>query len=236
MTISCVAIDDEPPALELLTRYMAKFNQLLLVQTFSDAITGSEYLRNNPVDLLFIDINMPDISGLDLVKSLEQKPMIVFTTAYKKFALDGFELDAIDYLLKPISFERFTKAVNKAIEYHQFKNKTAPAPHDNLFVYSEYKMVKIITADILYIESLEDYIRIHLKDESRVMTLMTMKKVLDSLPPHKFSRIHRSYIVANEAVKTIHNRKAMLINGKELPVSESYLDFIDKWKNQSFHS
>jgi two-component system LytT family response regulator len=233
MAITCVAIDDEPPALLLLMQYIAQFGQLQLVHTFSDAISGSEYLRNNPVDLLFIDINMPDISGLDLVKSLEQKPMIVFTTAYKKFAVDGFELDAIDYLLKPISLERFAKAVTKATEYHQFKNHTTSLPYENLFVYAEYKMVKIATADILYIESLEDYIRIHLKNDTRVMTLMTMKKVLDNLPEARFSRIHRSYIVANEAVKTIHNRKATLSNEKELPISESYLDFIDKWKSQT---
>lgn len=233
MPITCIAIDDEPPALLLLTQYIAQFNQLQLVHTFSDAISGSEYLRNNPVDLLFIDINMPDITGLDLVKSLEQKPMIVFTTAYKKFALEGFELDAIDYLLKPVSPERFAKAVNKAVEYHQFKNQTVPQPYENLFVYSEYKMVKIAAADIVYIESLEDYIRIHLKNDTRIMTLMTMKKVLDSLPPDKFSRIHRSYIVANEAVTTIHNRKATLSNEKELPISESYLDFIDKWRSRT---
>lgn len=233
MPITCIAIDDEPPALLLLTQYIGQFNQLQLVHTFSDAISGSEYLRNNPVDLLFIDINMPDITGLDLVKSLEQKPMIVFTTAYKKFALEGFELDAIDYLLKPVSQERFARAVNKAVEYHQFKNQTAPKPYENLFVYSEYKMVKIAAADIIYIESLEDYIRIHLKNDIRIMTLMTMKKVLDSLPADKFSRIHRSYIVANEAVKTIHNRKATLSNEKELPISESYLDFIDNWRSRT---
>ncbi|MFD2918702.1 LytR/AlgR family response regulator transcription factor [Terrimonas rubra] len=233
MPITCIAIDDEPPALLLLSQYIAQFNQLQLVHTFSDAISGSEYLRNNPVDLLFIDINMPDITGLDLVKSLEKKPMIVFTTAYKKFALEGFELDAIDYLLKPVSPERFAKAVNKAVEYHQFKNQTARLSYENLFVYSEYKMVKITAADIVYIESLEDYIRIHLKNDTRIMTLMTMKKVLDSLPPDKFSRIHRSYIVANEAVKTIHNRKATLSNEKELPISESYLDFIDNWRRQT---
>lgn len=233
MPITCIAIDDEPPALLLLTQYITQFNQLQLMHTFSDAISGSEYLRNKPVDLLFIDINMPDITGLDLVKSLDQKPMIVFTTAYKKFALEGFELDAIDYLLKPISPERFAKAVNKAVEYYQFKNQTAPQPYENLFVYSEYKMVKIAAADIIYIESLEDYIRIHLKNDTRIMTLMTMKKVLDSLPPGKFSRIHRSYIIANEAVKTIHNRKATLSNGKELPISESYLDFIEKWRSRT---
>ena len=139
-------------------------------------------LRQNPVDLLFIDINMPDITGLDLVRSLEEKPMIIFTTAHKKFAMDGFELDAVDYLLKPISFERFSKAVNKATEYFEYKKKSKTEEAESLFVYSEYRMVKIPLADIEYIESLEDYIRINLTTGKPMMTLMTMKKVLEKLP------------------------------------------------------
>src|SRR5882724_6223765 len=124
MTIKCVAIDDEPPALELIKEYLAKFSGLQLVQTFDDGISAVEFLRHTPIDLLFIDINMPDITGLDLVRSLEQKPMVIFTTAHKKFAAEGFDLDAVDYLLKPVSFERFSKAVNKAIDYYEYKKKT----------------------------------------------------------------------------------------------------------------
>ncbi len=230
MLIKCIAIDDEPPALLLLKEYIAQCPGLQLVQTFDDAITGSEFLRQHPVDLLFIDINMPDISGLDLVRSLDKKPMIIFTTAHKKFALDGFELDAVDYLLKPISFDRFAKAVNKATEYFEYKMKPATQESENLFVYSEYRMVKIPLADIEYIESLEDYIRIHLSAGKPVMTLLTMKKVLEKLPATAFSRIHRSYIVATDKVRSVLNRKAKLISGIELPISDSYLDFINEWK------
>ena len=230
MSIKCIAIDDEPPALVLLRQYIAQCPGLQLLQTFDDAITGSEFLRQNPVDLLFIDINMPDITGLDLVRSLEEKPMIIFTTAHKKFAMDGFELDAADYLLKPISFERFSKAVNKATEYFEYRKKSKTEETENLFVYSEYRMVKISLTDIEYIESLEDYIRINLTTGKPVMTLMTMKKVLEKLPTGKFKRIHRSYIVAVDKVKSILNRKARLISGAELPISDSYLDFITGWK------
>lgn len=230
MPIRCVAIDDEPPALMLIREYAARCPELQLLHSFDDAISGGEFLRQNTIDLLFIDINMPDITGLDLVRSLGEKPMIIFTTAHKKFAIDGFELDAVDYLLKPISFERFSKAVSKATEFFEYRKKPATEEIENLFVYSEYRMIKIPLADIEYIESLEDYIRINLTTGKPIMTLMTMKKVLEKLPASKFKRIHRSYIVAADKVKSIQNRKARLSSSVELPISDSYLDFIDEWK------
>ncbi|WP_315817244.1 LytR/AlgR family response regulator transcription factor [Paraflavitalea speifideaquila] len=143
MSLKCIAIDDEPPALALIREYLLRFPDLQLVQTFDDAISGAEYLRQQPVDLLFIDINMPDITGLDLVRSLQEKPLVIFTTAYKKFAHEGFELDAIDYLLKPISFERFSRAVHKAIEYHAYKTKPRYEAEESLFIYAEYRMIKL---------------------------------------------------------------------------------------------
>jgi len=231
MSLKCIAIDDEPLALALIKEYVSKTNSLELVQTFEDAIAGGEYLRRHPVDLLFIDINMPDVSGLDLVRSLEERPMIIFTTAHKKYAIEGFELDAIDYLLKPINYERFSKAVNKAIEYHEYK-RSKQVVDESLFVYSEYRMLKIPVKDIEYIESLEDYIKIHILNSKPVLTLMTLKGVLEKLPSSKFSRIHRSYIVANDKVRSIQNRKVMLASLIELPVSESYLGFISDWKKR----
>ncbi|MBN8876451.1 MAG: response regulator transcription factor [Sphingobacteriales bacterium] len=228
--LKCIAIDDEPPALELIREYVARFPQLQLVQTFDDAVSGAEYLRQTAADLLFLDINMPDITGLDLARALQARPMIIFTTAYKKFAFEGFELDAIDYLLKPISFDRFSKAVNKAIEYNEYKNKPAEAETDHLFVYSEYRMLKIPLSEIDYIESLEDYIKIHLNQAKPILTLMTLKGVLEKLPPGKFSRIHRSYVVASGKVVAIQNRKVKLGSGVELPISDSYTSFIKQWK------
>jgi DNA-binding LytR/AlgR family response regulator len=232
MYLKCIAIDDEPPALEVIKEYVSKFPGLQLMQTFDDAISGGEFLRNTFVDILFADINMPDITGLDLVRSLKEKPMIIFTTAHKKFAHDGFELDAIDYLLKPISFERFSKAVNKAMEYNKYKKQAKNETAESLFVYSEYRMVKISLKQIEYIESLEDYIKIHLINAKPVLTLMTLKGVLEKLPADQFKRIHRSYIVAVDKVNSILNRKAKLQSSAELPISDSYADFINEWKKQ----
>lgn len=228
MEIKCVAIDDEPLALELIKQYVEQFPALKLVRTFNDAISGAEFLRMHPVDLLFIDINMPDITGIDLVRSLAQKPLTIFTTAYKKFAFEGFELEAIDYLLKPIDFDRFKKAVNRAIEFYQYKHGSL-MQEESLFVRSEYRVIKIPLSEIEYIESLEDYVKIHLSDQKPVLSLMTLKNVLEKLPAEQFRRIHRSYIVAVNKVKSIQNRKVKLLSSAELPVSNNYLDFIDEW-------
>ena len=229
MTLKCIAIDDEPLALRLIDEYVSRFPALQLVNTFDDAISGAEFLKARPVDLLFIDINMPDITGIDLVRSLEVKPMVIFTTAYKNFAFEGFELEALDYILKPIDFKRFEKAVEKAIDYHRYKNQTpGEQPDESLYVYSEYRMVKIDLGAIEYIESMEDYIKIHLTDAKTVLTLMPMKKVLEKLPVDKFQRIHRSYIVPVNKIRSIQNRKVKLTD-VELPVSESYADFVRTW-------
>ncbi|OQP67423.1 DNA-binding response regulator [Niastella vici] len=230
MQLKCIAIDDEPLALELLKEYISRFPQLKLVHTFDDAISAVELLRNTRVDLLFIDINMPDITGIDLVRSLQEKPLIIFTTAHKQFAIEGFELDAVDYLLKPINIDRFTRAVHKAIDYYKYKNTPALEDNDCLFVHSEYKLVKIQLSEIEYIESLEDYIKIHIAGAKPVLTLMSMKKVLEKLPADKFQRIHRSYIVSVAKVKSIQNRKVQLSGGVELPISDSYVNFINSWK------
>ena len=232
MQIKCVAIDDEPLALELIKEYTAKFPELKLVQTFDDAISGAEFLRGHDIDVLFIDINMPDITGIDLVRSLEKKPLTIFTTAYKKFAFEGFELEAIDYLLKPIDFARFSKAVSRAVEFYQYKQSTKPGNVESLFVRSEYRMIKVDFDKIQFIEGLEDYIKIHVEGDKPVLTLMTLKTVLEKLPADRFRRIHRSYIVAVDRVKSILNRKALLDSGVELPVSNNYLDFITDWMNK----
>ena len=230
MQLKCVAVDDEPLALELLQEYISRFPQLKLVHTFDDAISAVELLRNTKADLLFIDINMPDITGIDLVRSLQEKPLIIFTTAHKQFAIEGFELDAVDYLLKPINIDRFTRAVQKAIDYFKYKNTPPQEDNDSLFVHSEYKLVKIPLNDIDYIESLEDYIKIHIAGAKPVLTLLSMKKVLEKLPAEKFQRIHRSYIVSVSKVRSIQNRKVQLSTAVELPISYSYVQFINNWK------
>lgn len=229
MVLKCIAIDDEPLALRLVSEYISRFPALQLVKTFDDAISGAEFLKAKPIDLLFIDINMPDITGIDLVRSLPVKPIVIFTTAYKNFAYEGFELEALDYILKPIDFKRFEKAVEKAIDYYRYKNKATNEPtEESLYVYSEYRMVKIELSTIEYIESMEDYIKIHLTNAKTVLTLMPLKKVLEKLPADKFQRIHRSYIVPVNKIRSIQNRKVKLTD-VELPVSESYQDFIRNW-------
>lgn len=228
--LKCVAIDDEPLALELMEKYISKFPSLQLLQTFDDAVSGAEYLKLNQVDLLFVDINMPDITGLDLVRSLTEKPIVIFTTAYKNFAFEGFELEALDYLLKPIDLNRFTKAVEKAVEYYQYKhNNKSEQQQQSLYVYSEYRMVKINLADIEYIESMEDYVKIHTTGEAKpILTLMPLKKALEKLPADQFKRIHRSYVISVNKVKSIHNRKLKLAD-IELPIGDSYSESVRSW-------
>jgi two-component system, LytTR family, response regulator len=228
MNIKCIAIDDEPLCLVLLKQYISRFPELELDGLFDDAIAGAEFMKQRPPGLLFIDINMPGINGVDLVRSLEQKPMIIFTTSHKEFAIDGFELDAVDYLLKPITIERFTKAATKAIEYYQFKNAVEANKSNALFVRAEYQVVKIDHDDIEYIESVSDYLKIHRTTEKPLMTLMTIKAMLGKLPSHQFKRIHRSYIVPVKKIKSV-TKKKLRLNSVELPVSDKYMDVIEEW-------
>jgi len=232
MAVRCVAIDDEPLALEIIKAYVSRFPNLELLQVFEDAIAASEFLRQTPIDILFVDIQMPDITGIDLVRSLKEKPIVIFTTAYKNFAFEGFELEALDYLLKPIDFTRFEKAVRKALDYLEYKNKPSEEPVEYLYVHSEYRLVQINLNEIEYIESLEDYIKIHIQNGKPILALMPLKKVLEKLPADKFKRIHRSFVVPITKVTTIQNRKVKLNSGKELPISDSYAGFIQEWKSK----
>jgi len=229
MQLKCIAIDDEPLALEVIKKHVNDFPELKLLQTFDDAISGAEFLKKTLVDLLFIDIDMPDISGIDLVRTLQNKPMVIFTTAYKNYAYEGFELEAIDYLLKPIDLKRFTVAVQKALDYAKYKTQDKDEEGESIYVHSEYRMLKINLKDVEYIESMQDYIKIHLVGlEKPILTLMPMKAVLEKLPATQFARIHRSYAVAIKRVKSIYNRKVK-IGVVELPVGNSYADFIKEW-------
>ncbi len=229
MELKCIAIDDEPLALEVIKKHIADFPQLKLLHTFEDAISAAEYLRNNTIDLLFIDIDMPDITGIELVRSLKEKPMVIFTTAHKAFAYEGFELEALDYLLKPIDLKRFSAGVNKAVDYAKYKATGQSEMDGSLYVHSEYRMIKIELKEIEYIESMQDYIKIYLSNiEKPVLTLMSLKGVLEKLPQTEFARIHRSYAVAIKKIKSIHNHKAKL-KTIELPIGNNYSDFIQSW-------
>lgn len=229
--LTCVAVDDEPLALALMKNYIDANENLVFEQSFSDAIIAAAYLKENQVDLLLLDIHMPDISGIELFKQLEHKPMVIFTTAYKDFAFEGFELNAVDYLLKPIEYLRFKKAIDKALEYTQFKNNADTGEEEALFVHSEYKLIKILLKDIVAVESLEDYVKIHLTNGKMILTLMTLKKMQEKLPSKKFVRLHRSFIAALKEIKQVANRKATMSNGQVIPISESNLSAIETWKN-----
>ena len=228
MILKCIAIDDEPLALRLIGEYVSRFATLQLIRTFEDAISAAEFLKSTAVDLVFLDINMPDITGIDLARSLTVKPMIIFTTSYRNYAYEGFELEAIDFVEKPIEFERFARAVEKALLFYQYKNRANEKPKDtdeNLYVQSEYRVIKIDLNTIGYIESMENYIRIHLTNGKPVLTLMPLKEVLKKLPSAKFQRIHRSYIVPVGKIRSLQNRKVQL-TGIELTVSDAYYEVI----------
>lgn len=222
MPIRCIAIDDEPLALELIQYYVSLHSELQLIATFDDALQARQYLQTHEVDLMFADINMPDINGLQLVESLSKKPMVIFTTAYKKFAYEGFELQAIDYLLKPIGPERFAKAIQKlkdAFLLQQQKKEQVEQP--SIYVRSDYKMLRIVLDQIQYIEGLEDYIRIHVDGSRPVLTLMSLKAMEETLPADLFIRIHRSYIIPIKRIVAIQGKEIQL-PGISLPIGKKY--------------
>jgi len=225
-----MAIDDEPHALRVLEQYVKKLPEISWIEPSTDAIEGIERLKAAKPDLLLLDIQMPDISGLDLARALTEPPLIIFTTAFRQFAFEGFELNAIDYLLKPISFPRFQKAIEKARDYAAFLQQRELAEDQSLLIYVSYELVKIPLREILYIESVEDYIRVHRLNEKPVLSLITLKSIEEKLPPENFQRIHRSFIVNTKRIRSIRNKKLELDSGDILPVSQSHADFIRHWK------
>jgi DNA-binding LytR/AlgR family response regulator len=236
MKIRCIAIDDEPFALKQVCNYVEKTPFLNLVSTFNSALKAVEFVSNNRIDLLFLDIQMPDLSGIEFAKILNNNSKVIFTTAYQQFALEGFKVDAIDYLLKPFSYEEFLTASNKALKYFELLEKAEKKieTSDNyLFVKAEYKIRKINFNEILYIEGLKDYVRIYIENEKPVMSLISMKLLDEKLPASKFMRIHRSYIVNVEKIKIIE-RSRIVFGDKYLPVSDGYKDEFQKYVNSKF--
>lgn len=228
--IRCIAIDDEPLALELLQDNISKVPFLQLVAACDNAMEALQIIEKQPVDLIFLDIQMPGLTGLQLIQSMTVKPMFILITAYEKYALEGFNLDVTDYLVKPVALDRFIKACYKAKELFELKNASkennAPANSEYFFVNVEYSLVKITIADIMYIEGLKDYIKIHLKSSSKpVVTRMPMKTIEEQLPAKQFIRIHKSYI-AGVAYITSVRKTSLFIDTTELPVSENYRDAI----------
>ena len=227
--LRCIAVEDEPLALDLLEDNIRQIPFLQLVKRCKNAFEATEILQTENVDLIFLDIQMPGITGLQFLKSLPSPPMVIFITAYKNFALDGFELGVIDYLIKPISFERFLKAVNKAIEYSNFKNnQSINILKEYLFVYSEYNLVKIVVNDIKYIEGLKDYIKIHVFNfDKPIITRLSIKAMEENLPSNKFVRTHKSFVVAIDKIKSLRNSRIKL-DDAEIPLSDHYKEHFFK--------
>ncbi len=229
MKINCVAIDDEPLALEIISEYCSQISYINLMSTFTSPVESINFLKSNKVDLLFLDIQMEQLTGIQLLNVIKTQPLVIFTTAYDSFAMIGYDLDVVDYLLKPISFERFLKAVNKAFEKLQ-PEKTHPSDsiqlqhepikHDYFFVKTDFKMQKINFNDVLYIEGQSDYLKI-VTEKERFMTLMSFKKLEDILPAEHFMRVHKSYVVALPKIEFVE-RNRIKIKDQLIPISESY--------------
>lgn len=231
--IRCMVVDDKPLAVDILTNYIAKISDLTLVFSSTNPLEALEYVMKNEVDLIFLDIQMPQLNGVQFMKIVQGKTKVILTTAYAEFALDGFENDAIDYLLKPISFERFYKSVQKAQHYFNAV-VTKPSPEDNptikdqefIFVKTEYKLIKINIDDILYIEGLQNYISIYTKNE-KVISLQNIKRMEEQLPNHKFIRVHKSYVVAINKIDSIE-RSRLYIGDATIPLGDTYRDHFYK--------
>jgi len=234
--INCIAIDDEPLALKQIDGYIAKTPFLNLVASFESALEVLNYLNDNKVDLMFVDIQMPDLNGMDMVKSLKNRPEVIFTTASKEFAVEGFKIDALDYVLKPIDYASFLKAANKAKEYFELRNMQPDkltANNNYLFIKSEHKIVRIEIDKILFIEGMSEYVRIHLENAKPVMSLIRMKSIEQRIPSTQFMRVHRSFIVNLTKITTIE-RNCIVFDKIYIPVGDKYRNIFQSYIDENF--
>ena len=233
--INCIAVDDEPLALKLLQDNISKVPYLNLVASCSDAFQAIKALQDHRVELIFIDIQMPGLSGLQFISSLENKPLAIFITAYKQYALEGYDLAVVDYLVKPVSLERFIKSCNRAKEMYELKSLKQQAkgnpPNDYMFLNVDYSQVKLMFNDIIWIEGLRDYIKIHLKSTNKPMVVRaSFKSIETELPPRKFIRIHKSYIISVDSITAIR-KNSLFIKDLELPIGETFRAEVEKLVN-----
>ncbi|MCU0467413.1 MAG: LytTR family DNA-binding domain-containing protein [Arcicella sp.] len=228
-TIRCIVLEDEEPAQNLMRNYFNRIPELELVEVFDNAIDASDFLAENTIDLIFTDIEMPRLSGLDFIRMLSYKPHVIIITAYPNFALEGFELDAIDYLKKPVSFDRFKKAVEK-VQRMYINNSVEESPAEMaMYVKESGKMMKIEFRDILYVEGLKDYVKIIVSNSDRpIVTHITMKRMEDTLPNQQFSRVHKSYIIATDRIVSVDSGNSLveLRNKVEIPLGQNYKELL----------
>lgn len=238
MKIRCIAIDDEPLALKQIGAYIERTPFLETVALCSNAFDALQYVRENQVDLLFVDINMPDLNGMDFVKSLERKIPVIFTTAYSEYAIEGFQVDALDYLLKPISYAMFLKSANKAkawFDANKISDEAAQPTMDYLFVKADHRLIRILMSEIKYIEGSNEYIIIHQLKEKPLTTLMRMKNIETMLPMNHFMRVHRSFIVNLNQVKVIERNRIIFDEKIYIPIGEQYKDNFQKFLDKTFY-
>lgn len=237
MTIRTIAIDDEPLALKLISGYIAKTPFLELAGSFDNPLSVLEYLETESVDLIFVDIQMPDLSGTEFARLMNNGPKIIFTTAFERYAIEGYKLNAVDYLLKPFSYEEFFAAAQKAQKLIELEHKALPhveANNEFLFLKSEYKIRRINFNDILYIEGLKDYIKVYVKNEEKpILSISTLKSVEAKLPPQHFMRVHRSFIVNLDKIEVVERNR--IVFGKEyIPVGDQYKDSFQDFLDRNF--
>ncbi|GAY28273.1 LytTR family DNA-binding domain-containing protein [Prevotella sp. MGM1] len=226
MTLNCIIIDDEPLACELLASYARKTPFITLRGTYNSAISAMKDIRNTPVDLIFLDIQMPELSGIEFARIIPKETKIIFTTAFDQYALHGYKVNAIDYLLKPISYNDFIMSADKALEwFSSLKNKTNDDGNRFIMIKSDYKLIRISLDDILYIEGQKDYIRIYMNNGEKIMSLINLKTLEQHLPEPEFMRTHRSYIVHMDKI-TVLDRLRIVFGNKHIPISDSYKDNI----------
>jgi DNA-binding LytR/AlgR family response regulator len=216
--IKAISIDDEPPALEILDNYCRRTEKVELMKTFTSTSRALEYLEQFPADLIFLDINMPAISGLELAKRIPQQSMVIFTTSYTEYAVESYSLNAVDYLLKPYTFARFQQAIEKAETVQRFQHNER---QQYLILRVDYSLIRIALPDILFIEGLDNYLKVHVRNQSPIVVRMTMKALQEKLPENEFVRVHRSYIVAIGKISSIRN-KMIFIGEEEIPLGTSH--------------
>lgn len=244
--LKCIAIDDEPLALRQIAAYIAKVPYLELVARFNNALEAQQRLAEEKIDLIFVDVNMPDLNGVDFVRGLVERPMIIFTTAYSEYAVEGFKLDAVDYLLKPFSFADFSRAAAKANSLYELRHNQRPAqepetealPRDReyLTVKADYKVSLVRIADILYIESEGEYVRLHLANGTAITTLFRLKNMETALPSDSFMRVHRSYIVNLRAIHSYIKGRIYLNDSEYVPIGENYKEAFQNYIRQNFRN
>lgn len=229
MIINCAIIDDEPLAASLLESYVKKTPYLTLEGTYNSAITAMRDLREDPVQLLFLDIQMPELSGVEFAKILPKETRVIFTTAFNQYAIEGYKVNALDYLLKPISYQDFLLSTDKAMEWFSSQNKQNLYNEDRfMFVKSDYKLIRVCLDDVMYVEGLKDYVRIYLRSGEKIMSLMSMKKLEEYLPQPEFLRVHRSWIVHMPEVTTI-DRFRIVFGDLFIPISDNYKEQVQTY-------